>query len=71
MPVFNIDVEFEVFCKCGNGLCNVTDIRDSRRRSMPQAVVEACDKCTGLLQDRIDDLQDELEDLRKELACFR
>ena len=41
----NFDVEFEVFCSCGEGLCNVSETRVSRNRSVPQVVVEPCSKC--------------------------
>jgi len=38
-------VTFEVFCICGEGLCNKTTTRSSRGRLMPQIVVEPCEKC--------------------------
>lgn len=43
MPEFS--VEFEVFCSCGEGLCNQSDTRKSRNRLSPQVVVQPCDKC--------------------------
>lgn len=53
MPSF--DVEFEVFCaKCGEGLCNVSDTRKSRQRSMPQVTVEPCAKCMEKAIDEAD-----------------
>ena len=54
MPVINtevqlsnvsVEVEFEVFCACGNGLCNQSDMRYSYGRSFPQVVVEPCQSC--------------------------
>lgn len=45
MPTFqtqitvDAEVEFEVFCACGNGMCNATETRESRSRryeSRPQ-----------------------------------
>jgi len=43
VTVPDIELEFEVFCSCGNGLCSVT--RVSYRRGEPQVVVEPCPKC--------------------------
>jgi len=39
------EVEFEVFCSCGEGICNQSEGRQSRHRGMPQVVVEPCPKC--------------------------
>ena len=38
-----MEVEFEVLCECGTGLCGQT--RTSHRRGMPQVVVDPCEKC--------------------------
>jgi deoxycytidylate deaminase len=46
MPEFN--VEFEVFCSCGNGLCNQSDGGNSNRRGTPYVTVEPCKKCIEL-----------------------
>lgn len=43
MPSF--EVEFEVFCACGAGLCNQSTGRNSRRRDTPQVEVEVCRGC--------------------------
>jgi hypothetical protein len=43
MPSF--DVEFEVFCSCGEGLCNQSETRTSRNRNTLQVVVEPCQRC--------------------------
>ena len=40
MPSFEID--FEVYCSCGNGLCNQSE--GSNKRG-PQVTVEPCEKC--------------------------
>ena len=53
MPTF--DVEFEVFCACGNALCSNTTTRNSRSRNIPQAVVEPCDRCLAKAKDEGDD----------------
>ena len=41
MPSF--EVEFEVFCSCGEGLCNQS--MGSLMRRGPIVTVEPCDKC--------------------------
>jgi hypothetical protein len=43
MPLF--EIEFEVYCECGEGLCNTTAVRKSRNRCVDQIVVEACKDC--------------------------
>ena len=75
MPTFQnievtaqIDVEFEVFCSCGNHMCQETDTRSSRNRSTAQAVVNTCPKCldaaTWPLQERIEELEQLLAEAR-------
>ena len=82
MPTINAtitadaEVEFEVFCSCGNGLCGQTETRTSNRRGYPQAVVEPCPHCLQNARDeaaeeardqmqmRIDELESELENER-------
>jgi hypothetical protein len=79
MPKFTdvpVDVEFEVFCQCGAGLCNQSDTRSSRARGMPQVVVEPCEKCLKQAAEKAaDDVRDELQaqiaELESELAGFR
>ena len=83
MPTFktqitvDAEVEFEVFCACGNGMCDETDTRESRNRRYPQAVVQPCPKCLQAARDegaceareeaqkRIDELEEELENERR------
>lgn len=45
MPSF--DVEFEVFCSCGEGLCNQSRGENKRgyHGHSPCVTVEPCDKC--------------------------
>lgn len=87
MPTFTtevtatVDVEFEVFCSCGNGMCGATETRESRSRRYPQAVVDPCPKCLQAakeegaeevrdkMQARIDELEAELENERRQLAA--
>ena len=87
MPTFTtevtatVDVDFEVFCTCGNGMCGDTDTRESRNRRYPQAVVAPCTKCLEAARDeaaeemrekmqtRIDELEAELENERRQLAA--
>ena len=50
MPEFKL--EFEVFCgKCGDGLCNESDTRESYRRAMPQVTVSPCPRCIAAARD--------------------
>jgi len=37
------DVEFEVYCSCGNGICANTRVSYNRGRN--QVMVEPCEKC--------------------------
>lgn len=85
MPIFTtevtatVDVEFEVFCECGNGMCGDTETRESRHRRYPQAVVAPCPKCLQAARDeaaeemrdkmqaRIDELETELENERRQI----
>jgi len=41
MPSF--EVEFEVFCSCGEGLCSQSE--GSSGRGGPRVTVEPCEKC--------------------------
>lgn len=41
MPTFNVD--FEVFCLCGEGLCNQS-VAESGRRGL-KVIVSPCPKC--------------------------
>ena len=41
MPTF--EVEFEVFCSCGEGLCSQSE--GSSGRGGPRVTVEPCEKC--------------------------
>lgn len=47
MPVFQL--EFEVFCSCGNGLCNNT-IEGANRHSQ-YITVEPCEKCLNIARE--------------------
>lgn len=74
MPTFDgveitvtADVDFEIFCgQCGAGICSNGNTRKSRSRSMPQVVIEPCEKClekaAGKAADeREREIRDELE----------
>jgi hypothetical protein len=43
MPKFEIDVDFEVYCVCGNGLCNSTS--DISRGGKNKIEVDLCPLC--------------------------
>jgi hypothetical protein len=45
MPEFNIDVEFEVWCSCGEGLCGQSEGNNRGRNGSPGVIVEPCQKC--------------------------
>ena len=47
MPTF--EVEFEVFCACGEGLCQQS-VGDSGRYG-PRVTVELCEKCKEKIRD--------------------
>lgn len=71
----DVDIEFEVYCACGSGLCGSTTVRESRRRGMPQIVIEPCRDCLEAareeggesardeLEMRIDTLEAELREV--------
>lgn len=40
-----IEVEFEVFCSCGAGLCNQATTNNTSQRCCPGITVEPCQKC--------------------------
>jgi hypothetical protein len=40
-----LEVAFETFCVCGEGICQHTTTRCSRGRRFPQVVVTPCPKC--------------------------
>lgn len=75
MPTFTnvtvtaeVDIDFEVFCLCGNHMCGETDTRSSRNRGAAQAVVNPCPNCIQdaktPLEDRIEELEQLLEEAR-------
>ena len=43
MPV--LELEFEVYCSCGAGLCRQTTEGRTHGRGMPFVTVEPCEKC--------------------------
>lgn len=74
MPSF--ELEFEVFCGiCGAGLCNQSNTRTSRNRSMPQVTVDVCKDClsnaTEPLVSEIDDLKSQVQQLEELLEHRR
>ena len=64
------DIDFEVFCACGAGMCGETTTRLSRYRNQPQAVVEPCKNCieraTEPLQEKIKELEQLLNEAREQ-----
>jgi len=43
MPEVNINVE--VYCSCGEGLCNQTESKLTRTRGEPCFIVDPCETC--------------------------
>ena len=41
----DITVNVEIYCSCGEGLCNQTDGTVTRNRREPCFIVEPCTKC--------------------------
>lgn len=46
MPTINADIDFEVWCSCGVGLCNVTAVNKGN-----QVTVDPCEKCLEKARD--------------------
>ena len=67
-----VSVEIEVFCSCGNGICNNTTSGKTRGRGQPYFNVEPCKKCLDAARDEGSDksyddgYQAGYEDARKE-----
>ena len=49
MPVLELD--FEVYCSCGEGLCNQTIEGRTRGRGMLFITVSPCEKCLALAKE--------------------
>ena len=45
-------LEFEVYCSCGNGLCNQSSEGKTVHRGMPFITVAPCEKCQTSEYDR-------------------
>lgn len=52
MPAF--DVEFEVWCSCGEGLCNQANTDTPFRRSGLHVTIEPCEKCLDNAKEEAD-----------------
>lgn len=64
-----IDLDFEVFCKCKAGLCNSTETRQSRNRGMPQVIVEPCTFCLDAAREEAaGEAESEIKALKEEIA---
>jgi len=50
MPI--LEVEFDVYCSCGNPLCNQTEIVESKyKKGLSQVVIEPCERCLEKARD--------------------
>ncbi len=47
----SVSVEVEVYCSCGNGLCNQTTTGETPGRGQPFFTVEACETCLAKERD--------------------
>ena len=46
MPTVDVDdIEIEVYCSCGNGLCNQTTYKHTYRRLERCFIVDPCENC--------------------------
>jgi len=61
MPSFTVttEIDFEVFCTCGNGLCRNTETEEKYGRY--KAIVEPCPRCS---ENKIVDLENTIEELK-------
>ena len=41
----SIEVDIEIYCSCGEGLCNQSSTGRTNRRGQPHFTVEPCEKC--------------------------
>lgn len=65
-----VEVEFEVYCECGEGLCSNTTVRASRNRGTPQLVIEPCPVCLkAAAKEAASDAAIEHQDLIDELKA--
>ena len=50
MPSFDFEVEFEVYCACGKGLCNQSETNVKKGKRI--LTIEPCDDCLNKSYDR-------------------
>lgn len=46
------EVNVEVYCSCGEGLCNQTESKTTRHRGEPCFIVSPCEKCLDRATDK-------------------
>ena len=46
-----IDVNIELYCSCGNGLCNQATATHTRNRNEPMFEIEPCQICLDKAED--------------------
>lgn len=49
MPDFDLNIDFEVWCSCGNSLCNQASTNNSGKS--PSVTIEPCEKCINSARD--------------------
>ena len=74
MPVFDIEIEFGVYCgTCGKGICHLADTRKSHNRGTNQVTVDPCEYCMDNARDEarqeaMDEMQGEIDALRERIS---
>lgn len=48
----SVEVEIEVYCSCGEGLCRQTSVGNTRGRGQQYFTVEPCQKCLEAEHDK-------------------
>lgn len=46
-----VEINIEVYCSCGNGLCNQTESKVTRTRGEPCFIVTPCEDCMKKAED--------------------
>jgi hypothetical protein len=48
MPTFDVECDFEVYCDCGEGICNNCDVENDEKK----ITVSPCAKCLDAAEQR-------------------
>ncbi len=50
-----VEIDFEAYCTCGEGICDHVQTRNSHNREYPQIVVRPCETCLAGAREEQDD----------------